>query len=371
MAQTPAIFKQEGDRIDYTFSADATSGDVIELGSIPMIVVADVDFSENALGTLNMVGSPFVPQKAEIITAGDAVYWDDGGDPVTGGAGTGAATGTAAGNVLMGFALATTAAIDTYVHTRLTAAMRTATIAGSMTADDITGSDSSLNIAGFAAAQGGSITVTGGTSATAGLAGGAVSIVGGTPGVTGVGGALSITAGAGGATSGTGGALAIAAGAGTNGDADGGDLSINAGALDGSGADGDLTIGTANTAAITIGATSVATAIPGPVTLGIGGSTVAAGSSTGDAGALPAATAPIYPTTAADDTKGVVIHADDKVTGRELFIGNGVGNKLLKVYPPSGGNINALGADTAFSSVSGASVRIVCLDSSGNTWLAM
>src|SRR4051812_34371379 len=37
--------------------------------------------------------------------------------------------------------------------------------------------------------------------------------------------------------------------------------------------------------------------------LGIGASTAAAGNATGNAGALPAGTAPVYPTTAADDTK--------------------------------------------------------------------
>lgn len=105
-------------------------------------------------------------------------------------------------------------------------------------------------------------------------------------------------------------------------------------------------------------------------TLVPGASTAAAGSTTSDAGALPAATATVYPTTAADDTKGVVIHADDKVTGRLLFIGNGVSNKILKVYPPSGGTINGGSADAAFSSVSGAGVIVICLSATSNTWLA-
>ena len=98
--------------------------------------------------------------------------------------------------------------------------------------------------------------------------------------------------------------------------------------------------------------------------------TAAAGTTTANAGALPAATATIYPTTAADGTKGVVIHTDDKVAGRMLFIGNGVSNRGLKVYPPSGGTINGAAADAAFSSVSGKGVLIVCLSVSGNTWLA-
>jgi hypothetical protein len=101
-----------------------------------------------------------------------------------------------------------------------------------------------------------------------------------------------------------------------------------------------------------------------------GASTAAAGSNTGNAGALPAGTGSVYPTTAADDTKGVVISASDQVTGRTLFIGNGVSNKILKVYPPSGGVINGASADVAFSSASGKGVIIHCLSGSGNTWLA-
>lgn len=103
---------------------------------------------------------------------------------------------------------------------------------------------------------------------------------------------------------------------------------------------------------------------------GIGGSTAAAGTTTSDAGVLPAGTAAIYPTTAADGTKGVRIHANDKVTGVCLFIGNGVAASTLKVYAPSGGTINGAAADAAFVSASGKGVFITCLSGAGNTWLA-
>lgn len=109
-----------------------------------------------------------------------------------------------------------------------------------------------------------------------------------------------------------------------------------------------------------------AASVPGS----IGASTAAAGTTTADAGALPAGTAQTYPTTAADDTKGVRISATDKVTGRLLYIGNGVSNKILKVYAPSGGAINGAAGDAAFSSASGKGVTIQCLSSAGNTWLA-
>lgn len=102
----------------------------------------------------------------------------------------------------------------------------------------------------------------------------------------------------------------------------------------------------------------------------IGASTAAAGTTTADAGALPAGTAAVYPTTGADGTKGVVINAADKVTGRKIFVGNGVSNAVLKVYPPSGGTINGASADAAFSSGSGKGCELVCLSGAGNTWLA-
>ena len=101
----------------------------------------------------------------------------------------------------------------------------------------------------------------------------------------------------------------------------------------------------------------------------IGASTAGAGSTVADAGALPAGTAVVYPTSAADDTVGVKIHANDKVTGRMLLIANGVANKILKVYGPSGAVINGAAADAAFSSDSGKGVIAVCLSGAGNTWL--
>lgn len=103
--------------------------------------------------------------------------------------------------------------------------------------------------------------------------------------------------------------------------------------------------------------------------LAIGVSTAAAGTVQADGGALPAGTARCYPTTAADDTAGVTINVADKVTGRRFFIGNGVANKILKVYGPLGATINGGSANAAFSSASGKGAWVTCLDSTGNTWL--
>lgn len=105
------------------------------------------------------------------------------------------------------------------------------------------------------------------------------------------------------------------------------------------------------------------------VNLAIGASTAGAGTTTSDAGALPAGTAPVYPTTGANGTVGVKISTSDKVTGRVLFIGNGVSNAVLKVYGPTGATINGASADAAFSSVSGKGVIAICLNASSNTWL--
>lgn len=101
----------------------------------------------------------------------------------------------------------------------------------------------------------------------------------------------------------------------------------------------------------------------------VGASTAGAGTTVADATALPAGTANVYPTTAADDTVGVKLTVSDQVTGRRVFIGNGVSNKILKVYGPSGAVINGGSADAAFSSASGKGVMMICLSGPGNTWL--
>ncbi len=102
----------------------------------------------------------------------------------------------------------------------------------------------------------------------------------------------------------------------------------------------------------------------------VGASTAAAGSTYADAGALPAATASVYLTSAADDTKGVIVHADDEVDGRVIYIANGVSNKILKVYAPAGGTINGAAANAAFSSASGKGVIMVCAAAATHVWNA-
>lgn len=108
-----------------------------------------------------------------------------------------------------------------------------------LTANAVAAGDSSLGVTGQAAAQGGAIVITGGTSSTAANAGGAVSIVGGTGGATGAGGAVSMTSGAGqnvaaAGTGSAGGAASLVGAAGgttaTGTAGAGGDVAVTAGA---------------------------------------------------------------------------------------------------------------------------------------------
>lgn len=160
-----------------------------------------------------------------------------------------------------------------------------------ITVDAIAGGDSSLGITGQAAAQGGAVVVTGGTSSTAGNAGGAVSQVGGTPGATGVGGAASVTGGIGGATSGSGGAASLTGGAGTNGNATGGVATVAGGAGQGTGngAAASVTGGASGDGATGNGATASLTGGAALSTNGNGGAAIVAGGAlagTGKKGAV-------------------------------------------------------------------------------------
>lgn len=364
---TPTCTFVQGDVQSLTRETSATSaitaGDILTDGNLTLVAHANIaagDPSELAFdgGIYDVVKDPSVD-----FTLGDRVHVDFS---------TGLAVAAPTANSKsFGICARTTPALATSVRcTHAQAAGYATTDAGSMTASDITGSDASLAITGLGAAQGGAVPITGGTSSTAGNAGGAVSLTGGTPGATGVGGASTVAGGPGGSTSGTGGAALLEGGDGTAGNADGGSATVRGGNANGSGTDGAVSIGETNTSAVNIGAASIPTTITGPGNRPAGASTAAAGTTTADAGVLPAGTAGVYPTTAADDTKGVRVHASDKVTSRMIFIGNGVSNKILKVYAPSGGTINGAAADAAFSSASGKGVVMYCLDATANTWLA-
>ena len=288
MAQTAVIRRQQlGNNLKYTPASTAvTAGDVIVIGTIPF--VADVDIAVGRQGDISCAGVFDVPKDGSTFADGDPVYWNATGNPNGGTAGTGACTSTASGNNLMGFIVpggGDAVGSAKTVGVKFTADKRTTSLAGAVVADSVTGDASTMPLAGLAAAQGGSISMTGGASSTSANAGGAASVTGGAPGATGIGGAVTIAGAAGGATSGAGGACSMTGGAGTAGNAAGGASSIAGGAGQGSANGG---------AASVTGGQAGATGTGGACTLagGVGGATSGAGgnmSCLGGAGTLNAA----------------------------------------------------------------------------------
>lgn len=100
------------------------------------------------------------------------------------------------------------------------------------------------------------------------------------------------------------------------------------------------------------------------VVLGVG-TVAAAGTNQGTAATIPS-TAPFISVTAADATKGVILPVS--VVGTEIAIHN-VANATLKVYPPSGGDINDGSQDAALSIAAKTQARFVNVD--GTTWSAV
>jgi len=382
--QTPCKKVQAGEIIPDPTTTTRYPGDVYVLGTIPLVVLP-TDPNQTGLNSLDTDGVYDVPKDSSTFTAGDAVYWNTTANPVTGTAGTGAATSTASGANLMGVAIADAATGVSYVRIKLTAAKRTTSIAGSVTADDITGSDSSLGIVGapaatvtsaggavvIAGAAGGATSGTGGTATIAGgagtagnsaggvssvtggagqgsAAGGVGKVVGGVGGATGAGGAAQVTGGAGGATSGTGGAVVIAAGAGSGGNANGGDVTINAGAKNGSGADGAITIGS-TAASITFGK------MPRIPTATV----AAAGTVQGDAAAITEGFTLVTGSTNAG------VKLPSAVAGMVVIIKNNVAGNM-KVWPNTSDAINAISADSAYTMATVTSAMFVAYDAT--TW---
>jgi hypothetical protein len=413
--------------VPHTFSADAAVGDVVEIGTVPAIVAAAVDYSEQPIGTVDFGGMWDVPQVAGVITAGDAVYWDSDGSPYGGTTSSGCATGTAGSNNLMGLAAPTqpngttaTTATDSYVRVIMTAAKRTATIAGSVTANDITGSDTGLGIAGKAGSSsaGGTVDIAGGAGSTG--AGGAVSMTGGA-GDAAAGGAASVVGGAGGASQ-VGGAVALTGGAPASGNAAGGTAAVTGGAGVGTGAGGAASItggasgngATGNGGAVTVvgGAGTSTAGVGGAVTITSGasaGSSGTAGAVAIDCGAASGGTAgaitiggtnagsitlgkmPIIPSatvaatgaaqanaaaiasgftlvTAADATTGVKLPA--AAAGLVCIIKNAdADNAVLKVWPNTADAINALSANASLDMAAKTSAVLVAYNAT--TWYSI
>lgn len=100
---------------------------------------------------------------------------------------------------------------------------------------------------------------------------------------------------------------------------------------------------------------------------GTGNETVAAaGANTGNATVLSASML-VHSITGSDGAKGVRINSSDDVKGTWIWVENHVA-AVMKVYPPTGGQINAAGADVAFSTTSGKGGLFYCM--APGTWLA-
>lgn len=219
----------------------------------------------------------------------------------------------------------------------------TLTSTGTQTFDEIGAADASLDITGLAAAQGGAIALTGGTSSTGGNAGGAVTLTGGTPGSTGVGGAAQLIGGAGGSASGTGGAAIVTGGAGTAGNALGGAATITAGAGQGTGngAVASLTGGASGAGATGNGGVSKIVGGAATSTNGTGGAaqvTGGLGTGTGAGGAVTI-TSGAAGATGVAGTVDIAVGAATAGNGSAITItgGNGAGGTA------SGGNVNLVG----------------------------
>jgi len=296
MAQTPWLYVNEGDTLDYLASADKLAGEAVVIGGDVFPVARAIDYSENPLGALHTGKMWDIPQAAEVIAAGTKVYWDADGNPYGGTAGSGCATATSSSNTLIGVAApvqpngtTASAATDSYIRVaRYERGINIATIAGSVTCDDITGSDPILTITGAvgSSSAGGTVPITGGAGNGAGYAGGAQITTGGAgvaaaAGTGGAGGAVSRVGGAaGGDTTGTGGAGGAA-------DSTGGAGGACSGAGTGGAGGSALSVGGVGGAAVTTGTGGVGGSIAG--TAGVGGASGAGG--TGGVGGSASRTA--------------------------------------------------------------------------------
>ncbi len=300
MAQTPAVYVKEGRVVKDATNTTRTGGDVVEVGSIPLIC-QPTDPNQPGKNNLGAEGVWDVPKNADTFEPGDPVYWDNNGSPLVGTALSGCATSTASGNKPMGRCVELSAATgDTYVRTKLTAqGTVTTTIAGDVTADSITGSDSSLGIVGL-------------------------------PGNNSVGGAVIIAGGTG------------------NNNNNGGNTTITGGANDGTGTYGNVNIGAANTTAINFG---IMPRIP-TATVAVGGTAI------GNANVVAEGYTRV---TGADNTAAVKLPTP--VAGAQCIIKNAVATALLIVFPAVGTQINAKGNNNAFNLGNAATRRFVAFNS--------
>lgn len=97
--------------VDYTPGSDVSAGDVVVQGELIGIALRDI--SSGDLGALCISGVVDLPREGSTaFTAGQAVYWDEDGDPESGDAGSGAAVDSTANGSNKQIGVAIEAAAD-------------------------------------------------------------------------------------------------------------------------------------------------------------------------------------------------------------------------------------------------------------------
>ena len=104
--QTPSLYRQEGDHIDYApGNAAITGGDVVKIGNA--VCIAKEDIPANGLGTVTRRGVFRCPKdNASAFNAMDQVFWNATGNPLGGINGAGAMSNNATNTTLAGRAYA-------------------------------------------------------------------------------------------------------------------------------------------------------------------------------------------------------------------------------------------------------------------------
>lgn len=165
MAQTKALFVQEGDDIDYTPASNTTAGAVVALG-INLIGVTKLDIAANVLGAIGIKGVVKFPKQTGAIARGAPVYWGSTLSPVTGDASSGAASSLASDGPYAGTAMYAAASGDSYVYVDL-----------NDTAGGLTGAYPPVAVAAAGAAQANAANLTAGGFNLVSAADGTVGVI--------------------------------------------------------------------------------------------------------------------------------------------------------------------------------------------------
>lgn len=113
-----ATYYADGDAIDYTPSGAKSAGDVVVI-STRLVGVVVTDLIASQKGALQIEGIFKVAKVTGAISQGAPVYWDADANPVSGTAGSGAATATATNNAYMGVCTESALSGDTTVKVKL------------------------------------------------------------------------------------------------------------------------------------------------------------------------------------------------------------------------------------------------------------